>query len=159
MDLSKLPPFMAMSLGLLGCITAEPCLSLEPHDTSTGTSTGTGTDGATETTHVGPCLSPPLETTSTGPCLGVPMDSTGSDSGSGSDTGSGSGTGSGSDTGSGTDGGTSSGGVFDEPPPSTSRAAAVERVLARGTLPADVLDRLRALTGQGKTQTNGQTER
>jgi hypothetical protein len=154
MDLSKLPPLVAISLGLIGC-EVNACLS-PPYD---GATTGTGTD--TETTDVGPCLSPPEPetTTSTGPCLGMQMDSTGSDTGSGSDTGTGSGsdtgTGSGSDTGTGTEGGTSSGGVFDEPPPSTARAAAVERVLARGTLPADVLDRLRALTGPAKGQTKG----
>jgi hypothetical protein len=39
--------------------------------------------------------------------------------------------------------------MFDEPPP-TSRAAAVERIVSRGTLPTDVLERLRALTANAK---------
>lgn len=145
MDLSKLPPLVAISLGLIGC-EMNACLS-PPYDGGTS-STGSDSDGTTETTEIGPCLDPQIETTSTGPCLGAPMDSTGTDTGSGS--GSGTDTGSGSDSGSGSDGGTTSGGVFDEPQPPTTRAAAVERVLARGTLPADVLDRLRALTGQTK---------
>jgi hypothetical protein len=151
MNLSKLPPFIAASLGLLGCITAEACLSIGPPETDSITGTGTGTETDTETTYVGPCLSPPLETTSTGPCLGVPMDSSGSDTGSGSGTDTGSGSGSGSDTGSGSgsDSGTSSGGMFDEPHP-TARAAAVERVVLREILPADVLDRLRAIVAKAK---------
>jgi len=149
MNLSKLPPFVAASLGLLGCITAEPCLSLGPPETDsitgTGTGTGTGTSSgsATEPTDVGPCLSQPPDTSS-GPCLGVPMDSS-SGTSSGSDSGSSSGFESGSGSESGSESGTSSGGMFDEPTPPTSRAAAVERVLSRGNLPADVLDRLRMI--------------
>jgi hypothetical protein len=141
MDTSKLPPLIAMSLGLLGCV-AEPCLSFDP---SEGTSTGgTGTAGesgsGSESTAFNPCLG---AVDTTGPCLSPPMDSsgTGSDTGGSSESGTGSDTG-GSDTG-GSDTGTT-GAMLDEPP--ASRAAAVERVLERGTLPADVLARLRALS-------------
>ena len=151
MDLSKLPPFVAMSLGLLGCV-AEPCLSFVPETESATTGTGTGSGTDTETTDIGPCLDPQIETTSTGPCLGAPMDSTGTDTGTGSDSGSGTGfeSGSGSDSGSGSgsDSGTS-GGMAVEPRP-TTRAAVVERVLARGRLPVDVLERLRALATGAK---------
>ncbi len=135
MDTSKLPPLIAMSLGLLGCV-AEPCLSFDP---SEGTSSGTGTAGesgsGSESTAFNPCLGA-MDTT--GPCLSPPMDS----SGTGSDTGGSSESGSGSDTGGGDTGTT--GAMLDEPP--ASRVAAVERVLERGTLPADVLERLRALS-------------
>jgi hypothetical protein len=162
MDLSKLPPFVAMSLGLLGCV-AEPCLSFSP-ETETETSTGTGT--GTGTTEVGPCLSPPLDTSgttdvsetfTTSACLSPPEPETDTDPSTGTDTGTGSGSGSGSgsdsgtsssDSGSGSDSGTS-GMMADEPLPPT-RAAAVERMRSRGTLPADVLDRLRALTSSTK---------
>jgi hypothetical protein len=158
MDLSKLPPFVAMSLGLLGCV-AEPCLSFVPESES-GTSTTTGTStGSTETTYVGPCLgaidtsgtTDTSETFTTSACLSPPPLDTGTDTdtGTGTDTG-GTDTGTGTDTG-GTDTGTGTdtGMMLDEPHP-RSRAAAVERVVSRGTLPADVLERLRALTGTGK---------
>lgn len=149
MDLSKLPPFIAMSLGLLGCV-AEPCLSLQP-ETESGTSsgTGTGTSGSTETTMVGPCLGQQLDTSSTtdpsetfttSACLSPPEPETDTGTtGTGTDTGTGTGTDSGTDGGS--DTGTT-GAMLDEPQP-TSRAAAVARVLARGTLPPDVAARLR----------------
>jgi hypothetical protein len=163
MDLSKLPPFVAMSLGLLGCV-AEPCLSFSP-ETETETSTGTGT--GTGTTEVGPCHSPPLDTSgttdvsetfTTSACLSPPEPETDTDPSTGTDTGTGSGSDSG--TSSGSDSGTSSGSdsgsdsgtsgmMADEPLPPT-RAAAVERMRSRGTLPADVLDRLRALTSSTK---------
>lgn len=144
MDLSKLPPFVAMSLGLLSCTTVDVCLSLggpesdttTVGDTATDTGTGTGTSSGGPETVTGPCLGAPMETETMADSTG-----SGSDSGTGTDSGSGSGSDSGSGTDSGTDGGSSSGGMGDEPPP--TRAAAVQRVLERGSLPTDVLERLR----------------
>jgi len=146
MNLSKLPPHLLMTLGLSSCVV-EACLSPDP--TEIAGTTGPSDDITTGTGR---------DTTSTGPCLGAPMDSTGTDTG----------TGTGSDTGTGgdatsvgpclgvqmdstrADSDTSRGGMLDEPPLPNTRAAAVERVLSRGTLPADVLERLRALTGPSK---------
>lgn len=158
MDLSKLPPFVTMTLGLVGCV-AEACLS-PPFDPITSTGTAEGSVDA--------CLSPPFddtgstgasgstgtsgtagtgETFTTSACLSPPLD-TGSESGPGSDTGTG--TSSGESSGSDSDSGSGTTGMMaDEPLPPT-RAAAVERVMSRGTLPADVLDRLRALASSTK---------
>lgn len=153
MNLRKLPPSMLLTLGLAcgdgkssdettvnACLspmpstetddTMGPCLDIGPclsetafpttGESSSGTS-GTGSSGADST--FGPCLSPEPPGTSTDTGTGTDTDGTGTD----------------------TDGTT--GMMGDEPPP--SRAAAVERVMSRGTLPPDVLARLRALTGQG----------
>ena len=148
MDLSKLPPFMTMTLGRVGCV-AEPCLS-PPIDPMTGTGSSEGSVDA--------CLSPPYdesgstgstgasgttdvsETFTTSACLSPPEPET--------DTGSSSGSGSGSGSDSGSDSGTS-GMMADDPLPPT-RVAAVERVVSRGTLPADVLDRLRAIASSAR---------
>jgi hypothetical protein len=149
MNLRKLPPSMLLTLGLAcgdgkgsddttttvnAClspidpteVSTGPCLDIDPSATAgettsdetglTGTGTGTGTGGST----FGPCLSPEPPT------------------GTGTDTGTGTESGTGTDTGTGT--GTT--GMMDDEPP-TSRAAALERVLDRGTLPADVAARLR----------------
>lgn len=151
MDLRKLPPSMLLTLGLAcsdgkssddtstvnACLSPPeettdvatgPCLDVDPTEVATGpcldvgpltgtTDTGTTgtTDGADST--FGPCLSPEPPT------------------GTGTDTGTGTGTGGETDT----DGTT---GMMNDAPPS-SRAAAIERVLDRGTLPADVAARLR----------------
>ena len=141
--------------------TVGPCLS-PPLDLGS----------AEDSTSVGPCLSPPEETT-TGSDSGSGSDTgtgSGSDTGtgSGSDTGSGSGsdtgTGSGSDTGSASEGGSTVGPCLAPPPdappmpplhdsaaspPSaaSSYRDALERVLARATLPPDVAARLRQRSG------------
>lgn len=154
MDLRKLPPSMLLTLGL-ACgpgkgsdeTTVDACLTPATTDEP---STGPGSDTDIDTgpcLDVGPCLSEDTGETTTGttgtggsgdstfgPCLSPePPTSTG--------TGSGSDSGSSSDTGSGSDSGTT-GAMEDEPAP--SRAAALERVLERGTLPADVAARLRS---------------
>jgi hypothetical protein len=154
MNLRTLPPSMLLALGLVACgdSTASETSGVDSgpstHGT-TGTASATSTSGRTadDATDIVGCLVdiPHWPETSTGPCLGAPME-TETESSSGSGSGSGSGTGSGSDTGSGSgsDTGSSSDGMADEPPPQT-RAAAVERVVSRGLLPSDVLDRLRAI--------------
>ena len=145
MNLRKLPPSMLLTLGLacnagkgsddttaadsgptttsgsetMGTSTLGPCLDIDPATSSDGT----GTSGADST--FGPCLSP------------EPPTGTGTDTG----TGTGTGTDSGTDTDTDTDGTT--GIMLDEP---SSRAAVLERVLERGTLPADVAARLRGTT-------------
>jgi len=143
MNLRKLSPSMLLTLGL-AC------------------GDGKNTD---DTTTVNACLSPPDPTeVETGPCLDVgPLTTTGGDDtigntssgGTGTDTGTagstfgpclspepptGTDTDTGTDTGTGTE--SSTGMMGDEPP--TSRAAALERVLDRGTLPPDVAARLRS---------------
>ncbi len=161
MDLRKLSPSMLLTLGL-ACgdgkdsgdttTTVNACLSPpDPTEVETGPCLDIGpltTTSGNETTSVGPCLSDESSFPST-------TTSSGSGSGSSTDTG----TGSGSDgtatgdstfgpclsmepTGTGTETGTGTTGMMgDEPPP--SRAAALERVLERGTLPPDVVARLR----------------
>lgn len=106
------------------CLSPTPPATDGPLDDST-TSTSTSTSGGSSmgsTTIVdidtGPCLSPP------------PEESTSSGSDSGTDSG----------TDSGSSG--SSGGLGDAPQGDT-RAAAIERVLSRGTLPSDIASRLR----------------
>lgn len=166
MDLRKLPPSMLLTLGLAcgdgkssdqtattgSCLSTNgwdytdttastslgPCLDVEPltstGPTSTETVDSTSTDGSSSAdSTTGPCLSTTgWDTTGSGestfgPCLSPePPTSTGTDSGSSSDSGSDSGT---------------TGMMGDAMPP--SRAAAIERVLERGTLPADVAARLR----------------
>lgn len=151
MNLRKLPPSMLLTLGL-ACgdgkssdetTTVNACLSpIDP--TEVETSPCLSTAGPTSTTDVatGPCLDVGDEsgftTTGTGtggsggstfgPCLS-PEPPTGT--GTETDTG----------TGTGTDTGGTTGMMGDEPP--SSRAAALGRVLDRGTLPADVAARLR----------------
>lgn len=148
MDLRKLPPSVLLALGLAACgddqVTGDTavdegpstttgipteeslsgclscCLDIESTDGTTTGPPSTSTDSTGGEVSTGPCLSPP-ETTDTG---------TGTESGSDS--------GSSSDTGTGTEG--STGMMADEP---ELRAAAVERVLERGTLPPDVAARLR----------------
>ena len=150
MNLRKLPPTMLLALGLAcggdddptGEASVSACLTPPYPETeigsclsaTTGLTTGSSTSGADST--FGPCLSPPEPTTDTDS-----SSSTGTGSDTGTDTGSdtGSDTGTGSDSGSGTDGTT--GMMGDQRPP--TRAAAVERVLERGTLPPDVAARLR----------------
>jgi hypothetical protein len=132
--------------------TVGPCLS-PPLDSSsgadTGSSSGVDTGSSSGSGSVGPCLSPPEET------FGTDTDTSG-DTGS-----SGLGSSGGSDTGSGTDGGSTLGPCLappgllpDDTPdslaldtspaaPAGSRRAALERVLDRGVLPADVAARLR----------------
>jgi hypothetical protein len=157
MNLRKLPPSMLLTLGL-ACgdgkstdetTTVNACLS--PPDP---TEMGTGSSSASEGTTFGPCLDiGPVTSTGEltgtgssgadstfGPCL-TPEPPTGT---SGTDTGTDSGTDTGTDSGTGTEGTT--GMMGDELPP-TSRAAALDRVLDRGTLPADVAARLRASRG------------
>jgi hypothetical protein len=94
------------------------------------------------------CLEPPLDTSTssggfisgtTGPCLTPPLDTGTTD---GTDTGTDTGTG--TDSGSGTDSGGTSGGTQDEGPRARSWREALERMEAEGTLPGDVLARLRA---------------
>jgi hypothetical protein len=144
MNLRKLPPSMLLTLGLAcgdgktsdeattvsACLTPDPteavtgpCLGAEP-DTETGpclSTTGWGstdTDGSSSADSTfGPCLSP------------EPPTSTGTDTGT--DTG----------TGGETDTEGTTGMMGDAPP---SRAAAIERVLERATLPPDVAARLRS---------------
>jgi hypothetical protein len=166
MNIGKLPPFMAMTLGLLGCEAGmNVCLSSYngPYDYTTGdldtdnpmlSSTGivSGTLGQTETS-ADSGSGTDTESTVTGPCLSAPMDSSGTET----DTGTGTGTDTGTDTdassgteGSSTEGSSSDGSMLDEPPPPQARAAAVERVVSREILPADVLDRLRALVSKAK---------
>jgi hypothetical protein len=151
MDLRKLPPSMLLTLGLAcgdgkssdetttvnaclsppdptGMMETGPCLGMEEPLTTTGgddtlgsTSGSTGTDTGSGGSTFGPCLSPEPPT------------------GSGTDTETDTDTGTGTGTGTGTEG--TSGMMGDELPP--SRAAALERVLDRGTLPPDVAARLR----------------
>lgn len=163
MNLGKLPPFMAMTLGLASCEAGmNVCLSSYngPYDYTTGSpdtdnpmlsSTGiaSGTLGQTETS-ADSGSGTDTESTVTGPCLGAPMDSSGTETGTGTGTGTDTGTETETDTdaSSGTEG-SSGGDMLDEPPPpQQARAAAVERVLSREILPADVLDRLRALVSK-----------
>jgi hypothetical protein len=159
MNLRKLPPSMLLTLGL-ACgdgkssdetTTVNACLS--PPDT---TEVGTGSSSASEGTTFGPCLDiGPVTSTGEltgtgssgadstfGPCLS-PEPPTGTSS---SDTGTGTGTG----TDSGTDTEGTTGMMGDELPPTAlaphaadSRRQALERLLERGTLPADVAARLR----------------
>jgi hypothetical protein len=167
MNLRKLPPSMLLALGLActpegeGSDAVSTCLLYFPPD---GTSS-TSTSGSTTSADVGtsPCLKLDLPQweTSTSACLEPPWE-TGFESSSGSDTGTGSGTGSGSDSGSGsgTDGTTTVSACLvppDAPPGDSSapyestlaphaadsRRQALERLLDRGTLPADVAARLR----------------
>lgn len=125
MDLKKLPPSLLAVLGL-ACArtpaTVGPCLS-QPYDPSAG--------------EVGPCLSPPMEDPSdsgttgeptdpgpgdeppVGPCLSPPApDPTVASLGPTTTT-------------------------TAAPEPAGSRRDALERVLARATLPPDVAERLR----------------
>ena len=152
MNLRKLPPSMLLTLGL-ACnggkssddttTTVNACLSpIDPTEVSTGPCLSTS--GLTNTSDIvtGPCLDVSDEsgftTTGTGgtggstfgPCLS-PEPPTGTGTETGTDTG----------TGSGTDTDGTTGMMGDEP--TSSRAAALERVLDRGTLPADVAARLR----------------
>lgn len=142
MNLKKLSPSMLLTLGLActdgkgsdettttvnACLsppqetseTMGPCLDIDPTTFPTTTGSGTESSGADSTV---------------GPCLGQePPETTGTDTGSG--------TGTGSDTGTDTDTDGTTGMMADERPP--TRAAALERVLERGTLPPDVAARLR----------------
>jgi hypothetical protein len=155
MDLRKLPPSMVLTLGLacgdgkssdettvesclstmpgmestsLGpCLDIGPCLSEETSFPTTGESTSGSSGSSSADSTFGPCLSPE-------PPTGT---DTGTGTGSGTDTGSGSDTDSATDT----DATGTTGMMSDELPP--SRAAALERVLERGTLPPDVAARLR----------------
>ena len=117
MNLKTLPPSVVLMLGL-GCSRAQPtvhpCLS-PPYDPSTE--------------DMGPCLSPPMEDPTdpgegpedeppVGPCLSPPAP--------GPD-----------------DAPDSSAGVTVAAPVIATRREALERVLSRGTLPADVAARLR----------------
>jgi len=150
MDLKKLPPSMLLVLGLAcdsgngdstsDSSTVGPCLS-PPAETSAGTSS-TNTSGATG-----------MDSTM-GPCLGV--DPTAAETGATAGT---MGTGevstgpcltpepesTGTDSGSGTEGGSGTTGGM-EAPPSESRAQALQRMLDRGALPSDVAARLRSKT-------------
>jgi hypothetical protein len=174
MDLRKLSPSMLLTLGLAcgdgkgsdDTTTVNACLSPpDPTEVETGPCLDVGpliTTG--DTTSVGPCLSDesgfPSTGTSTGtggstfgPCLS-PEPSTGTDTGTG--------TGSDTDTGTGTTTGpclVPAGAQLDDSPVARASAAirpgidsrreALDRVLARGTLPSDVAERLRA-TSPGK---------
>lgn len=167
MNLKKLPPSMLMALGL-GCV-AEACLSPPIEPTESSTSGATGPDSNT----VGPCLSAPMESTSTGtmgsgtssgtgdstagmttgPCL-APEPETDTEFGTDTDTGTGSDSG-----GSGTMGACLAPpgiapdhdpsdvvmGSADAEGPAGDRKVAVERVLDRDLLPADVAERLRRI--------------
>ncbi|MCA9708240.1 MAG: hypothetical protein KDK70_20475 [Myxococcales bacterium] len=136
MDLRKLPPSVVLALGLVACgddgsqeSEAGPCLSIDPTEvgstsnTSNTSTSGTGSTGSTGSTGEG-TSSTGVADVSTGPCLSPPESTTstatGSDSGSDSDTG---------------------GIKFDLGAP--TRNDATRRVLERGTLPADVAERLR----------------
>ena len=144
MNLRKLPPSMVLALGLVACgddgsqeSEAGPCLSIDPTEvgSATDTSTGSGSDssGSSSGTTGGDSGTASSGSsgadTTFGPCLDIRP--TGSDTGTGGDSGSGSG---------------SSGGMGVDEPVAPSRAEVTERVLERGTLPADVAARLRALT-------------
>lgn len=154
MNLRKLPPSMLLTLGL-ACgdgkssdetTTVNACLSpIDPTAVETTPCLSTTGMGNTSDVDTGPCLD-------VGPCLSesTGFGTSGSSSGTGGSTfgpclspepatGTSTDTGSGTDTGTDTDGTT---GMMAEEPP-TSRAAALERVLDRGTLPADVAARLR----------------
>jgi len=168
MDLKKIPPSMLIVLGL-GATEAcvQPCLSPPVDDTSPpqmetnstgGSSTGMDTRPGTE---VGPCLSIGEESTAaSGP--GDSGTSTGSGSGSGTMGGSDSGgSDSGTTSGSGGEGGSTVGpclappGIVEEheplvhgasapsATPAASRKAALDRLLDRDALPADIAARLR----------------
>lgn len=161
MNLRKLPPSMLLALGL-GCspnegtpneTTLDSCLSTTAWEVTSGTSHGSATSqgpgSATSTSTTGRTTGTSEVDASAcldvGPCLfdiGSPPDmgpetSTGPDTGTSTDSGTGTGTGTGT-----------SGGMLDEP--SDTRAAAVQRVLSRDILPADVLERLRALASGAK---------
>jgi len=151
MDLKKLPPSMVLMLGL-ACGDKEtlgPCLSPAT------------TDDTGPSPTVGPCLDvdPTVSSvgeTETGPCLsttGWEQTSTGTTGSTGADSTIGpclspeppTGTGTETDTGTGTGGDTDTDGTTGMmgAEPSDSRAAALERVLSRNVLPADVAARLR----------------
>ena len=125
MDLKKLPPSLLVVLGL-ACArtppTVGPCLS-QPYDPSAGDEgpclsppvDDTGDSGTTgEPTDPGPGDEPPI-----GPCLSPPAPDLAIDS----------------------PGATASATAV--PEPAGSRRDALERVLARATLPPDVAERLR----------------
>lgn len=142
MNLRKLPPSMLLTLGL-ACNGGKGSDDTTAADSGPTTTSGTETMGSSTT--LGPCLDIDPATTSEGtgtsgadstfgPCLSPePPTGTGTDTGTG--------TGTGTDSGTDTDGTT--GMMLDEP---SSRAAVLERVLERGTLPADVAARLRGTT-------------
>ena len=150
MNLARLSPaiLVALGLGLASC-EATACLSLADEGPgvtgetagTTGTGMATGSTGMASTgsgSSSGVMTgSSGADTTTIGPCLSQPETDSVSGSGSDSDSGSGSGSGSGSDS-----GGSSSGGM--EALPGDSRDDALQRVLDRGALPADVAARLRA---------------
>lgn len=167
MDLKKIPPSMLVVLGL-GTTEAcmQPCLSPPVDDTSPpqmettstgGSSTGMDTRPGTE---VGPCLSIGEESTAASGPDGSGT-STGSGTGSGSGTMGSSGSDSGTTGGSGDSGGSTVGpclappGIVEEheplahgargpsATPAASRRAALERLLDRDALPADIAARLR----------------
>jgi hypothetical protein len=130
MDLKKLPPSLLIVLGL-ACTrtqppTVGPCLS-QPYDPTTedpGPCLSPPEDPSTE--DAGPCLSPPEEpgAEDVGPCLSPEPPSDGSSTSTISQAGD----------------------VHDlatTPATAGSRRVALDRVLARGTLPPDVAERLR----------------
>jgi hypothetical protein len=140
-DVRRIPVPILLALGLGGCSTVSACLSLATTEGGTDTSTtgpclsppdvGSGLDGSTsgpDETTTGPCLAP--EETTTGPCLDI---ATSEDSGSSSDSSSGST----DETGTGEDSSTST---------TTARSDVLERLLDRGVLPDDVAARLQRHT-------------
>lgn len=149
MDLKKLPPSMLLVLGLAcdsgngdstsDSSTVGPCLS-PPVETSDGTTSATS--GGMDST-MGPCLDidpTAAETGATAGTMGTGEVSTGPClTPEPGSTGTDSGSGSGTEGGSGTTGGM-------EAPPSESRAQALQRMLDRGALPSDVAARLRSKT-------------
>jgi hypothetical protein len=142
MDLKKLPPSLLVVLGL-ACTRAQPtvgpCLS-QPYDPATedvGPCLSPPHDPSTEDPDppppedpgdVGPCLSPPEDPGDVGPCLSPQRPSDGSD----------------------TTTIAQAGDVHDlatTPAAAGSRRDALDRVLARATLPPDVAERLRRRSG------------
>ena len=116
------------------------CLGMLP-TTDEGTTTSESDVGPCLDT-TSPCLSPPEESSDTGGSFIVVTDtSSGTSTDSGTDSDSGSGTESGTDSG----GGSTSGGTEDTSPRARSWREALERM--DGTLPSDVLAKLRAQKG------------
>jgi hypothetical protein len=172
MILKNVPPSILVALGL-GCgpateddASASACLSSYDDD---GTDVGPclseclstfseSEEGTTEESDVGPCLDATgcltdIDTSTgtsgseseTGGFIGASSDTSGSDSGTGSSSGTESGDESGSD--SGTSGSSTSGGIEDASPRARSWREALQRMDDGGTLPSDVLARLRAQKG------------